>query len=308
MAFNKETLKHFWDHIDFLKANKDEVVSVDLNDTVAGEAVKTNADLLGGKESTYYAAAERVEVLESGVNTVPIINGNIITLDDASDLPLRNLKIYGKTTQNGTPTPDNPVELVTAGADGDIMIATCGKNLLGTLEIGGISTNGLNEDNTYITRTKYHIGVKPNTAYIISTYGGNGINRFALFEYDKDQRFIVKKPLDYIQNDADLKTAGFTTEETTRYVRLNIETTSFNANKTQLEEGAVATTYEPYNGQLLTLSTPNGLPGIPVSSGGNYTDASGRQWICDEIDLERGVRIQRVNQEIFDCSDRKSVV
>ena len=40
----------------------------------------------------------------------------------------------------------------------------------------------------------------------------------------------------------------------------------------------------------------NGLPGIPVSSGGNYTDESGQQWICDEIDLERGVYVQRVGE------------
>ena len=46
--------------------------------------------------------------------------------------------------------------------------------------------------------------------------------------------------------------------------------------------------------QTLTLSTPNGLPGIPVDSGGNYTDESGQQWICDEIDLARGKYVQRV--------------
>ena len=46
--------------------------------------------------------------------------------------------------------------------------------------------------------------------------------------------------------------------------------------------------------QTLTLSTPGGLPGIPVSSGGNYTDESGQQWICDEIDLARGKYVQRV--------------
>lgn len=49
--------------------------------------------------------------------------------------------------------------------------------------------------------------------------------------------------------------------------------------------------------QTLTLSTPGGLPGIPVSSGGNYTDESGQQWICDEIDLARGKYVQRVGTE-----------
>ena len=42
-----------------------------------------------------------------------------------------------------------------------------------------------------------------------------------------------------------------------------------------------------------TLLIPYTLHGIPVSSGGNYTDANGQQWICDEIDLGRGVHIQR---------------
>ncbi len=47
--------------------------------------------------------------------------------------------------------------------------------------------------------------------------------------------------------------------------------------------------------QTLTLPTPNGLPGIPVTSGGNYTDPQGQQWVCDEVDLKRGMKVQRVN-------------
>ena len=48
--------------------------------------------------------------------------------------------------------------------------------------------------------------------------------------------------------------------------------------------------------QTLTLQTPNALPGIPVTSGGNYTDENGQQWICDEVDLARGVRVQRITK------------
>ena len=46
-----------------------------------------------------------------------------------------------------------------------------------------------------------------------------------------------------------------------------------------------------------------GLPGIPVSSGGNYTDENGQQWICDEIDFKRGKYVQRVAWVTFDGSD-----
>ena len=56
-------------------------------------------------------------------------------------------------------------------------------------------------------------------------------------------------------------------------------------------------TWEPYKPlQSLSLQTPNGLPGIPVTSGGNYTDSTGQQWICDEIELKRGMYIQRVGR------------
>lgn len=50
------------------------------------------------------------------------------------------------------------------------------------------------------------------------------------------------------------------------------------------------------NSQTLTINTPNGLCGIPVDTGGNYTDSTGQQWACDEIDFERGVYVQRVKK------------
>lgn len=66
--------------------------------------------------------------------------------------------------------------------------------------------------------------------------------------------------------------------------------------------GSVAVTLSDGNGktQTLTLLTPTGLPGIPVTSGGNYTDQSGQQWVCDEVDLERGVRVQRVGRAFIE--------
>ena len=58
--------------------------------------------------------------------------------------------------------------------------------------------------------------------------------------------------------------------------------------------------YEPYKEpQTLTVSTPNGLRGVPVTTGGNYTDSNGQQWICDEVDFERGVYIKRIEKKVF---------
>ena len=115
--------------------------------------------------------------------------GNPLSVDDAFSAPLCGLTVYGKSTQDGTPTPDAPVPIVNAGDSGSLAV---------TLSDG----------------------------------------------HDKTQ--------------------------------------------------------------TLTLPTPNGLPGIPVTSGGNYTDPNGQQWVCDEVDLERGVRVQRVKVKELNPYDKWS--
>jgi len=45
----------------------------------------------------------------------------------------------------------------------------------------------------------------------------------------------------------------------------------------------------------VTVNLPISLKGIKVKSGGNYTDADGQKWVCDELDLNRGVIIKRVD-------------
>lgn len=57
------------------------------------------------------------------------------------------------------------------------------------------------------------------------------------------------------------------------------------------------------NTQHLTIPTPNGLPGIKVTSDGNYTDENGQQWICDEMDFGRGKYVQRVRKATFNGSE-----
>lgn len=76
----------------------------------------------------------------------------------------------------------------------------------------------------------------------------------------------------------------------------------------QIELGTVATSYEKYKpAQKLIVPTPNGLPGIPVSSGGNYTDEKGQRWVCDTIEFRNGVaeRVQRISKTIIDGDNVK---
>lgn len=99
--------------------------------------------------------------------------------------------------------------------------------------------------------------------------------------------------------------------------KLNVKTASTQAGKivpvqlgTQCRRAMItrtpmnATSYEPYKpAQTLIIPTPNGLPGIPVSSDGNYTDADGRQWVCDEVDFKKGVYVQRIGKRTITSKD-----
>lgn len=62
----------------------------------------------------------------------------------------------------------------------------------------------------------------------------------------------------------------------------------------QLELGEEFTGFDKYRPQqTITCSSVMALHGVPVPSGGNYTDSSGQSWVCDEVNFEKGVYIQR---------------
>lgn len=56
--------------------------------------------------------------------------GNPLSVDDAFPAPLCGLTVYGKSTQDGTPTPDAPVPIVSAGDGGSVAVKVTGANVL----------------------------------------------------------------------------------------------------------------------------------------------------------------------------------
>lgn len=215
--------------------------------------------------------------------------GNPIAVDDAFAAPLCGLTVYGKSTQDGTPTPDAPVPIVSAGDSGSVAVKVTGKNLFYEQEFQNYFINsvantvGLADGNVscvlqvvtgakyYVTRNK--IGTKFRVAVVDKLpTSGNPVSSSSGINADSKRQVEISA--------------------TAKYMVIQCEDeASFNELMVSLDS---STTYSPYREQLLTLPTPNGLPGIPVASGGNYTDQNGQQWVCDEVDLERGVKVQRV--------------
>lgn len=245
--------------------------------------------------------------------------GNPISVDDAFPAPLCGLTVYGRSTQDGTPTPDAPVPIVSAGDGGSVAVKVTGKNLIQPYEKDTqITKNGVTMDYNVASQLVHAYGTATEVADIFDAE-----QRIPLFVKSNVTMSLTvragKIPDGVIIQYSDFVTLGLSCTSSKLYdtgafnkpdapgsVRfaMNIPkgTTVDFTIAVQLELGRTVTAYSPYREQLLTLPTPTGLPGIPVTSGGNYTDSAGQQWVCDEVDLERGVKVQRIDKGAFDAT------
>ena len=232
--------------------------------------------------------------------------GTPLSVDDAFSAPLCGLTVYGKSTQDGTPSPDNPVPIVSAGDSGSVAVKVTGKNLVDVDTAFAMTGEALAISNGHIKGTTSNNGARigyllqnaPAARYIASVAGGakdvSTEIRVYIWKNGKFGDLVAQKTYQY--QGEKVITIAFSADGKSDYAvwfRPNAAV-DFDFYDVQLELGSTATTYSPYREQLLTLPTPTGLPGIPVTSSGNYTDPQGQQWVCDEVDLERGMKVQRV--------------
>lgn len=241
-------------------------------------------------------------------------SGNVITLVNSGNTPLNGLTIYGKTIQDGTPTPDAPVDLVSVGDSGSIDVTVCGKNLFDPSKLLTVDGWTVDENGVYSGQAIDLSKAYPETNPYM-TFGGIDQLTLSFYGYMAEGQKIpgidfyiiyadgTKEILATVRSYTDTYYTATTTpgkKPVALYFAYGNAPYMEYLHDIQIEVGTTATTYEPYvSGGSLTVSTPNGLPGVPVSSGGNYTDSNGQQWVCDEIDLARGVYVQNVFQEVL---------
>ena len=267
--------------------------------TADREQIATNKEDIGSLKEDTAVLQKRQNVL------VGSETGNPVSCDDAFAAPLCGLTVYGRSTQDGTPSPDNPVPIVSAGDGGSVAVKVTGANILegtkpgvkstalgityttyenGVLITGtaaNISSMRLHEDMTHrLTHGIYYLTTKGLSPSVT-------LNFFFVGRFSSDiqnKEITLTKNVDYSLMLQILKGATLNTTVQVALTRNKIAT------------------YSPYREQLLTLPTPTGLPGIPVTSGGNYTDQSGQQWVCDEVDFGKSVKVQRIDKGAFDST------
>lgn len=93
--------------------------------------------------------------------------GNPLSVDDAFPAPLCGLTVYGRSTQDGTPTPDAPVPIVSAGDGGSVAVKVTGKNLIQPYEKDTqITKNGVTMDYNVASQLVHVYGTATEVADI----------------------------------------------------------------------------------------------------------------------------------------------
>lgn len=257
--------------------------------------------------------------IQNALISQKISGGGIIQVKDSAKLPIQNLRVFGKSEQNGVPSLDAPIPIVNVGEKGNVDIKINTGNLFDintvkkyevdnttlSLSVSGnkiifnskISTgkeaivNIINkpDDMLRLLPGKYTLSYNSNKPFG-ATNGTDTVEMFVCIHNNSSTRFHSTGNKNWTQ---------FEIKEGDRiYLRFDINKSGQSAEfyDIMLNHGESVLPYESYFNQSLILSTPNGLPGIKVDSGGNYTDTTGQQWVTDEIDLERGKYIQRVKK------------
>lgn len=213
------------------------------------------------------------------------LSGTGFALADASDRELKQLRIFGKSTPSKTPSLQDPAVLKSIGDNGSVTVTICGKNLCPGMKPGGyLGASGIYEAGIASSYSCTElIPVCAGVEYVSSNNLNTGISDIHV--YAADGTWVGRLSKDQMNN----------RPENAAFMAFNFYKPN-GLSWVQVEIGSVATEYVPYESQTLTFPTPNGLAGIPVTSGGNYTDRDGNQWVCDEVDFANCRFIQRIGR------------
>ena len=211
------------------------------------------------------------------------VEGSHITATETKIGAIQDLEILGNTVQD----PNNLADIKSVGElqeDGTykMSILSCGKNFNSGLELGGLNTTtgDISVDNTKF-RSKNYIKIKPNMDINIKMYTQDLVVN-SIFEYDANLKFIknISPGTALSSNCAYIKVQG-------RHTTNGTDITSILNNNValQIEEGTVATPYEPYQENKCDILLPCQLEKVGDVSDRLYYDDVEKAW-CIEKNIE----------------------
>lgn len=229
---------------------------------------------------------------KAGGSEIAIESGN--TTINAVDYPVVALNLYGKSVQDGTPTPEMPVPIESVGDDGAVEVTSCGKNLLenkaGSATINGITFAVNNDKSITINGTATASGLHT----INSNFSTKAGEKYTISTSANKTTSIPNATVSVISSAtiaavwfSNAKPAVFDGRLEPLHIGIWWDNGAVFENVIiypQIEVGDTATTYEPYSTVSAEITTALPLRGIPVLTGdGNYTDTNGKRWVCDEL-------------------------
>lgn len=256
----------------------------------------------------------------------PIVSGELISLKDSAEFPLQDLKIFGKTTQDGEPSTENPIPLVSVGDGGSVELDVVGGNLFDISRYGEGVVADDSDVTVSINEGKVTVSGKGTSQGTKEAYWKTPIGKFFLpagtycvsfksnFPFGTGSTDGKNVEIYIFSGNTPITTTGssgvakFTLDtysDITLRFDINNDTITADFYDIMINIGSNSIPYQIYNSQPITIPTPEGLHGIPVSSGGNYTDSTGQQWICDSIERNADGEWEIVNRcEKFICDSR----
>lgn len=185
-----------------------------------------------------------------------------ITLENTLALPLENFKIHGRTTQNGEPTPENPIPI--ENVEGNIEINVCNKNCLDVngltiinrgLEWTGNSDGSIVVNGEASSSSSYGFQMAPKLkigTYVLS------IRESVLYKLKMRLHKKVSNTFIYATIQiGDTLSSSFNIDEEIDYCQFYIDSGISSGNAInftfypQLEEGTTATQYEEHKEQTI---------------------------------------------------------
>ena len=274
---------------------KEEANTSAVNAKASEDKAKEYADNL--KESTDAISQNTKaisELADKKITKFYASNQGETHITDSDKGLIQDMMIYGKSSQDGTPSPESPVEIKNVV---NPTIKVTGKNLWKIHGNGYINnTNGDIADShiesygvTDFIRMKKNIVVQSKSFDKTSNYAF----AYRLGFYDSEKKWIQNIIIQNLSNPNVVDISSFHISKA-EYIRVSAPNTIFD--DLQIEYGTQASKYEPYKEQSIAL--PITLNAIPVSSGGNVT-INGQQYISDYIDVELGQIVRRVGSIIL---------